>query len=174
MEHDLSYPIGKFEPQLYTAQQKLDWIAAVKFLPEQLEMALQGLDENQLHTPYRPSGWTIHQLVHHIADSHLNGYIRIKLALTEDAPIIKPYDQDAWVTTADIALPYNVATTLVHAIHKKWVLLFEKMTATDFERIYNHPENGAVTLWHMLGLYAWHGLHHVTQINDCRTRNNWK
>jgi hypothetical protein len=173
MENDLSYPIGKFKPVSYTEAQKQDWIAAIKFLPEQLEMSLHGLDELQLHTPYRPGGWTIHQLVHHIADSHMNGYIRIKLALTEEAPVIKPYDQDAWVTTADVVLPYNVATTLVHAIHKKWVVLFEKMTEQDLQRAYNHPENGVTKLWDVLGSYAWHGLHHVTQINNCRIRNNW-
>jgi hypothetical protein len=174
MNTNLQYPIGKFIPMPYSDTQKATWLAEMKFAPERLEHALQGLDAVQLETPYRPNGWTIQQLVHHIADSHTNGFIRTKLTLTEDKPIIKPYEQDDWVLLPDSKLPYNLATTMLHVLHKKWCNLFENLTEQQFNRTYIHPaDKEEVTLWHQFGLYAWHGNHHITQIENCVKANNW-
>jgi hypothetical protein len=170
---DLQYPIGKYIPQSFSAALCTEWLNELAILPDRIEMAVQGLDKNQLDTPYRPGGWTLNQVVHHLADSHMNGYLRTKMALTENVPTIKPYDQDAFSQLADYDLPFNYSCTIIHAVHKRWVSVWRNMSEEDFNKTFNHPENGLQTLWHQLGLYAWHGLHHTAHINNLRAQNNW-
>jgi hypothetical protein len=167
------YPIGEFEPQTFSTELKNNLIAQISFAPQKLELTLQTLDAAQLQTPYRQGAWTIQQLAHHIADSHLMAYTRTKLALTQTNPTIVPYNQDAWVTLPDATLPYNLATTILHALHKKWVHIFNSLTNEQYMLTYLHPEYGPQTLWHQLGLYAWHGNHHIAQIAQCKTQHGW-
>lgn len=172
---DLQYPIGKYEPQPYLDKQREQWLADINFLPNAIEAAITNLDEQQLHTPYRKGGWTVHQLVHHVADSHINAYIRFKLGYTEDSPTIKPYEQDLWVKTADVAhLPVNVSITLLFALHQRWHEFLKNFSESDFNKTIYHPEhNQRQTLWYLLGSYAWHGRHHVAHINGLRQRMGW-
>ena len=172
--NDPRYPIGKYEPQVFSHEQKEKWLLDIKFLPEDLEQALQNLDEHQLNTPYREGGWTVHQLGHHVADSHMNAYMRFKLGLTEDHPTIKPYNEKEWAKLADNNVPVNVSVTLLHALHQRWISLIKEMTETDFERTVVHPEHGRVmSLWFLLGLYAWHGKHHTKHITSLRESKGW-
>jgi hypothetical protein len=160
------YPIGRFERQAeFTAEERAAFVARIAALPGNLTAALEGVGESAFDAPYRPDGWTIRQLVHHVADSHLNAYIRLKLALTEHEPTIKPYDQDAWVELADIAtVPPQVSLTMLTAVHTRWVATMQGMSDAQFGRSFYHPENGRMTLDQMLALYAWHGDHHVAHI----------
>ena len=175
MEKDPRYPIGKYEAQPFSESQKKKWIVDIQFLPNELEQAIENLDEAQLHTPYRDGGWTVHQLVHHIADSHMNSFIRFKLALTEDNPTIKPYDENAWSEMADVQKePINVSITLIYALHKRWLTLLQNMSDTDFEKtLFNPQRRGQLTLWEMLGIYAWHGKHHVAHIKTLKENKGW-
>ena len=172
---DLRYPIGKYVAQPYSEQLETQWLNDIKLLPLQLEQAVLNLDAHQLHTAYREGGWTVQQLVHHIADSHMNAYIRFKLGLTESNPIIKTYDEKAWAEMQDVEnLPINVSITLLHALHLRWVEALIDLKEDQWNRTLLHPEhNRTLTLWHFLGLYAWHGNHHVAHINSLRRRNNW-
>lgn len=172
---DLSYPIGRYVPQPYSDDQLKERLMAIMFLPNLLENAIQNLDEYQIDTPYRPDGWTVKQLVNHIADSHMNAFIRFKLGLTEDNPTIKPYNQDAWVNLNDTKIvPINVSITLVHALHARWAALLNGISSADLERTVFHPEQKKeITLWHMLGLYAWHGKHHIAHITALKERMKW-
>jgi uncharacterized damage-inducible protein DinB len=174
MTTDLRYPIGKYEPQPFSQEQKEKWLLDIKFLPEELERALLNLDASQLETPYREGGWTVQQLVHHVADSHMNAYTRFKLGLSEDNPTIKPYDEKAWAHFADNALPVNVSITLLHALHLRWYTALMQVADEDWERTVVHPEHGRLmSLWLLLGLYAWHGKHHTAHITALRERNQW-
>jgi uncharacterized damage-inducible protein DinB len=175
MEKDPKYPIGKYEAQPFSESQKKNWIVDIQFLPNELEQAIENLDEAQLHTPYRDGGWTVHQLVHHIADSHMNSFIRFKLALTEDNPTIKPYDENAWSEMADVQKePINVSITLLYALHKRWLTLLQNMSDADFEKtLFNPQRRGQLTLWEMLGIYAWHGKHHVAHIKTLKENKGW-
>jgi DinB superfamily len=171
---DLSFPIGKFEKEPFSADAKKKIITDLRFLPGLLEQAILNLDESQLYTPYREGGWTIQQVVHHVADSHMNGFIRFKLALTEENPTIKPYDQDAWAKLEDYLLPVNISLTLLHTIHARWVKVAEAATEQDLQRTFTHPEYKTITkLWDQLGSYAWHGKHHVAHITSLRERMRW-
>jgi uncharacterized damage-inducible protein DinB len=172
---DLSYPIGRFVPQPYSDKELKERLMAIMFLPKELENAIQNLDEYQIETPYRPDGWTVKQLINHIADSHMNAFIRFKLGLTEENPTIKTYNQDAWVNLNDTKIvPINVSITLVHALHARWAALLNGISSADLERTVFHPEQKKeITLWHMLGLYAWHGKHHVKHITALRERMKW-
>ena len=171
---DLRYPVGKFEPQPYSEQQKDTWMWEVLFLPRQLEMSIHNLDEKQLNTPYRPDGWNIRQVIHHVADSHMNAFIRFKLGLTEDNPVIKPYNEAAWADMSDYNMAVNISLTLLHALHNRWFDVLKHMSEQDFQRTVFHPERKqTITLWDMLGMYAWHGRHHCAHINSLRERNNW-
>ncbi|MFN8245161.1 MAG: bacillithiol transferase BstA [Ferruginibacter sp.] len=174
MEH-LSYPIGRYEEQAYSDKQRDEWIRDIEFLPGDLEYAITNLDAEQLNTPYRDGGWTVRQLVHHVADSHMNACIRFKLGLTEDNPSIKAYDQDAWANLQDSALiPVNVSVTLLHALHLRWVALLQSISGEQWQRTLYHPEyKKQMTLWYLLGLYAWHGRHHVAHIRALRNRMDW-
>lgn len=175
MEFTLQYPIGKYLAQPYAENQKQAWLNDIWFLPKAVEMAIENLDEQQLQTPYRPGGWTVHQVVHHLADSHANAYIRMKLGLTENLPTIKPHDENKWIELADVQkLPVNVSVTLLHALHQRWFCAIENLTDEQWERKIIHPEhNREMTLWYLLGMYAWHGKHHVAHIEALKTRNNW-
>lgn len=171
---DPRYPIGQFEPQPYSEEQKRKWLIDIAQLPNMLEAAIENLDAAQLHTPYRDGGWTVHQVAHHIVDSHINAYCRIKLTLTEDNPTIKAYEESDWVQTADSTLPVNNATTLLHALHQRMYKLLQSVTDEQWNRTYVHSATQKQhTLWHLLGLYAWHCRHHVAHINSLRERMNW-
>lgn len=175
MPEDLRYPIGPYEPQPYSAERKEEWLAAIRFLPQALETAVGNLDEAQLHTPYRDGGWTVNQVVHHVADSHMNAYCRFKLGYTEENPTIRPYEEKRWATTADVEhLPVNVSITLLHALHRRWHEFLKNLTEADYRRTVYHPEHKTeMTLWHLLGLYAWHGRHHTAHITNLRERRGW-
>jgi len=172
---DLRYPIGIYQPQPFSQQQKERWLKDLKFLPDDLAIAVQNLDEYQLNTSYRNGGWTVKQVVHHLADSHMNALIRFKLGLTEDNPTIKPYDENAWASLNDVqTVAINVSLTLLHAVHLRLVKTIEDLTDEQWQRTLFHPEHQKqMTLWYMLGNYAWHGKHHVAHINALKDCNNW-
>lgn len=173
---DVRYPIGKFSTQPYSEEVKKRWINDIRFLPGDIEIVIQSLDEYQFDTPYREGGWTVKQLVHHIADSHMNAYIRFKLALTEVNPTIKPYEEAEWAKLPDTAdVPVNVSVTLLHALHRRWTVLNENIDEEQFQnRNVFHPEQQKqMTLWHLLGLYAWHGLHHLAHIKNLKEKKGW-
>jgi uncharacterized damage-inducible protein DinB len=169
------YPIGTFIEQPYSEEELRDRLLDIRFAAQSLELAVNNLDEFQLNTAYREGGWTVKQVVHHLADSHMNAFIRCKLAITEDNPTIKPYDQNTWVNTPDATnVPINVSITLLHALHIRWHELFKNLNEQDFQRSVMHPEyKRQMTLWFILGLYAWHGKHHTAQIQSLRDRMNW-
>ena len=175
MSIDPRYPIGKYEPKPFSEQQKQAWLLDLQFLPEALERAINNLDEVQLNTPYRDGGWTVKQLVHHVADSHMNAYIRFKLGLTEDKPTIKPYEEQDWALLADNDLvPINVSLTLLHALHLRWVATIKDLTEEQWNRLVVHPAaNREMSIWFLLGLYAWHGNHHVAHITTLRENKQW-
>src|ERR1700719_3185982 len=156
---DPRFPIGKYEPQPFSIEQKVEWLADLKFLPFLLENSIENLDESQLHTPYREGGWTVHQVVHHIADSHMNAYCRFKLGLTEDNPTIRTYNEKTWAELDDVKhLPVNISVTLLFALHARWYELIRHLSESDWNRTVFHPElQKTITLWYLLGMYSWHG-----------------
>lgn len=172
---DPRYPIGKFHyagpPDQKQRQAFLDDIAHT---PDNLRAAVKGLSAAQLDTPYRDGGWTVRQVVHHLPDSHLNSYVRFKLALTEDEPTIKPYAEDRWANLPDTkATPIEVSLTMLDALHDRWVRLLRSLSPEDWRRTLRHPEQGVVTLDKTLAIYSWHGRHHVAHITELRKRMNW-
>jgi uncharacterized damage-inducible protein DinB len=171
----LRYPIGRFEAiaPLFD-EQRSRLIAQIGELPTQLRAAVADLSESQLDTPYRPDGWTVRQLIHHLPDSHMNCYIRCKLAVTEDAPAITTYDEAAWAELAD-ARRGEIITSLVllEALHMRWTAFLRSLTASQLARGYRHPQLGLMTLDDTIQLYAWHGRHHVAQITALRARSGW-
>jgi hypothetical protein len=173
---DLSYPIGKFDfKQTVAPDQYPALIAEIAAAPAVYRDAVRGLDEAQLDTPYRPDGWTVRQTVHHVADSHMNSYIRTRLALTESEPTIRPYDQRAWAELPDSrTAPVQLSLQIIESLHARWVLLLETLTDADFARAFHHPHLGLVPLSTNLALYAWHGRHHAAHITGLRQRNGWK
>lgn len=173
---DPRYPIGQYEPQPFSIEKKVEWLADIKFLPLALENAILDLDEKQLHTPYRDGGWTVHQLVHHIADSHINAYCRFKLALTEDNPMVKSYEEQLWAEMNDVQkLPINVSMTLLHALHARWyeALKYVKDDEWNNRTVVHSATKKTMRLWYLLGLYSWHGRHHVAHITSLRERMGW-
>ncbi len=173
---DLRYPIGKYQPagRELTSDERRNHILTISGAPEDIREAVRGLSDAQLDTPYRPGGWTVRQLVHHIADSHINAYTRVKLALTETAPTIKPYDEKAWAETPDNRLPVEVSQILIDALHRRWVAMLDALKPEDWHRTFVHPEHGrAMTLDEVTALYAWHSRHHVAHIVELRKRENW-
>ena len=174
MSEDLSYPIGKFNKDFeFTTELKQDLANEIAKLPRKIKSAIENLNDEQLDTPYRPKGWTVRQTVHHVADSHLNSLIRFKLALTEDAPTIRPYYEDRWAELADSFLPVEHSLKIIEGLHLRWKTLLDSMTEADFQRKLIHPESGEWTLGQMLGLYSWHGRHHTAHITKLRERNGW-
>ena len=172
---DLQYPIGKFHFEgPLTADQRHSALNDIANAPANLRLALKDLSEAQLDTPYRPGGWTVRQVVHHVPDSHMNAYIRFKLALTEDEPTIKPYEQQLWADLDDTkSTPIEVSLTLLDSLHERWVQLLQSFTASDWKRTFRHPELGLMNLEKTLALYAWHGRHHVAHITSLRSREGW-
>ncbi len=175
MSQDLQYPIGRFRYDGPAAPDlRRDRIANIAALPHALAAAIDPLSASQLDTEYRPGGWTVRQLVHHLADSHLNAYTRFRLALTEDEPTIKTYDQERWAELADArSAEPQVSLWLLEGLHRRWTLLLESLAEADFERRLTHPEHGSITLDYLLALYSWHGRHHVAHITALRERNGW-
>jgi uncharacterized damage-inducible protein DinB len=172
---DPRYPVGKYEPQPFSEVQSREWVDEIANLPQLIEYAVTNLDERQLDQSYREGGWSVKQLVHHVADSHMNAYIRFKLGLTEDNPTIKPYNQEGWANMADTKnLPINLSLTILHAVHKRWVEILRNVSNEEWNRTVVHPEhNKQMTLWHLLGMYAWHGRHHTAHITSLRERMGW-
>ncbi len=175
METDNQYPIGKLHLQEFSLSEKQSALADIQFLPNALEAAVTNLDQAQLLTPYRAGGWTVHQLVHHVADSHINAYVRFKLGLTEPTPTIKPYNENLWANTDDVnTLPINISVTLLYTLHARWFAAVKNLSDKDWQRSVYHPEEEKeLSLWHLLQLYAWHGRHHVAQINGLRDKMKW-
>lgn len=169
------YPIGAFEERPFTDRVKEECLGVIRFLPGMVEAAIANLDEAQLQTPYREDGWTVHQLVHHIADSHLNAYTRFKLGLTEETPLIKSYDEGAWAQLEDvISLPVNISVTLLFALHARWYAAIKDLDEKEWSRTILHPVTGLPRpLSYYLQQYAWHGKHHVAQINFLREKRKW-
>ena len=175
MIDDLRYPIGPFTPVMpATPELRATAIAAIAALPADIRGAVAGLDTAQLDTPYRDGGWTVRQVVHHLADSHVNGFVRVKLALTEDNPTIKPYDEAAWARLADARLPIDVSLSLLDALHRRWAEVYAAMTAADYARTFVHPEfDQQQSLDRHVQTYAWHGRHHAAHITGLRRRLGW-
>ena len=173
---DLRYPIGQFryegEPDQHRREQ---WIEEIAATPANLRTAVAGLSPQQLDTPYRDKGWTIRQVVHHLPDSHLNAYTRIKLALTEDVPVIKPYEEARWAELPDgRTAPIELSLNLLESLHHRWVMVLRQLTPADFRRRFIHPQHGRpIELQETLALYAWHGQHHVAHITSLRHRMAW-
>ncbi len=175
---DLRYPIGRM-PSLdvpVDAHQHEERIRTIETLPQMLRDSVAGFSAEQWHTPYRPGGWTVRQLVHHVADSHMNACVRFKLALTEDEPTIKPYEEAAWAELPDVyAAAPEVSLALLDALHTRWGLLLRGMTETDYARTLHHPDHGRTfTLEQMLALYAWHSAHHLAHITALAERSGWR
>ena len=176
MTPDLRYPIGRFEtvtPGSSTITDRAAHIANIAALPANLRAAVHGLSDAQLDTPYRPGGWTVRQLVHHVADSHANAYCRIKLALTEENPTIKPYDEERWAMLPDATLPIEVSLVMLEAIHERWVTLLEALEPAQYHRLFTHPEAGGHDVDWLLALYDWHGRHHTAHLTALRTREGF-
>ncbi|MGA9768852.1 MAG: bacillithiol transferase BstA [Blastocatellia bacterium] len=175
MTTELSYPIGKFNWEGdATNEQRQQFIDEIAGTPASIRAAVEGLSAEQLDTPYRPGGWTVRQVVHHVADSHLNSYIRFRLALTEDEPTIKPYHEDRWAELDDArTAPLEVSLVLLESLHERWVHLLKSLKSEDFARTFRHPDIGVLSLDKNLGLYAWHGRHHVAHITRLRERMGW-
>jgi hypothetical protein len=173
--NDLQYPIGRYQPPTtISAAQRTVWIEQMAQLPANLGKAAAGLNDAQLDTPYRPGGWTVRQVVHHFSDSHLNSYTRFRLALTEDSPLIKPYEEGLWAKLADArTAPVAPSLTLLDGLHARFVFLLRSLSDADFARTFRHPELGTKRLDWTLGLYAWHSLHHTAHINNLRSREGW-
>ncbi len=173
---DLSYPIGKFTwPKAVAAEERRRLIGEIAAAPARLRDAVEGLDERQLDTPYREGGWTVRQVVHHVADSHMNSFIRFRLALTEQEPAIAAYDQDKWAGLADSRkAPAETSLRLLESLHRRWVAMLESLEEGDFARTFRHPELGVLRLDSNLALYAWHGRHHAAHITGLRERMGWK
>jgi hypothetical protein len=172
---DLRFPIGPCPRDSdLNAEKRHLWTQHIAETPQQMRAAVSGLSTAQLDTPYRDGGWTVRQVVHHVPDSHMNAYTRFRLALTESEPTIKPYDQEAWANLADSrTAPVEWSLALLEALHRRWAAMLESLADEDFSRRFRHPEIGVVTLGEVLGMYSWHGRHHVAHITGLRGRMGW-
>ncbi len=172
----LKYPIGKFSRPAFISPADISkWIDEIEYLPKQLRKAVENLFDAQLDTPYRPEGWTVRQVVHHLPDSHLNSYVRFKLALTEDNPTIKPYMEARWAELPEAkSAPANVSLDLLDAVHQRWVIMLRKITSEQWKRTFFHPESKRESkLDEVLAMYAWHGKHHLSHIMELKKREGW-
>jgi hypothetical protein len=173
---DPRYPVGKFDrpTRLHTSDERHLFITQIAATPSRMRAAVAGLDVAQLDTPYRDGGWTVRQVVHHVPDSHMNAYTRVKLALTEDEPTIRPYDEAAWAKLADVRdTPIETSLMLLETLHDRWNRILISMTDADFARTLNHPDIGVITLDWLVAMYSWHGRHHVAHVTSLRERNRW-
>jgi uncharacterized damage-inducible protein DinB len=168
MNTDPRFPIGKFDPESFRSRSEN--IKSIVELPSRLTNAVDGLSDDQLDIPYRDGGWTLRQTVHHIADSHINSLCRFKLALTEDAPTIRPYHEERWAELSDSRMPVDVSLRIIEGVHSRWASLLESMSEDDYRREFIHPDTGNWTLDNVLALYAWHSLHHTAHITSTRAR----
>lgn len=175
MNDDPRYPVGKFRsPKIITAEDRGVWMDEIAAAPARLRAAVTGLAPDQLDTPYREGGWTVRQVAHHVPDSHMNAFIRMKLALTETDPVIKPYDEGAWALLGDVAAtPVETSLALLENLHSRWVILLRGIADEEWSRCFVHPEMGKVSLERALAIYAWHGRHHVAHVTELRTRLGW-
>jgi hypothetical protein len=174
MNDELRYPIGTFTPAAENDGVFSAAIGEIEALPANVRAAVQGLNDRQLDTPYRSGGWTVRQVVHHIADSHMNGFVRTKLALTEPNPTIKPYDENAWSQLADARLPIEISLPIIGGIHTRWLAVLRGLNADQFLRTFVHPEHAqSRTIGYHVQNYAWHGRHHVAHITGLRQREGW-
>jgi uncharacterized damage-inducible protein DinB len=173
--NELRYPIGGFSaPKEISTELIKTYIKTIEEAPAKYRKAVQDLNEEQLDTPYRPDGWTIRQVIHHVPDSHINSYVRFKLGLTEDKPTIKTYDEAKWAELDDSKdTPVEISLTLLDSLHKRWALLLRSMTEKDFHKTVNHPERGEMRLDKLLALYDWHSKHHLAHIINLRKRMGW-
>jgi len=173
---DPRYPVGEFKaPGNVTEDQRRRLIGSLAGAPGRLRSAVEGLSPQQLDTPYRPEGWTVRQVVHHLADSHMNSYIRMKLALTEEQPTVKPYDEKRWAELEDArTAPPDVSLALLESVHHRWVLFLHSLGREDWSRTFHHPESGVVSLDLALQQYEWHGRHHTAHITSLRQRMGWR
>jgi uncharacterized damage-inducible protein DinB len=173
---DPRYPVGNFEPPAHVdVEDRARYIREIERLPAQMRAAVAGLHDAQLDTPYRDGGWTIRQVVHHLPDSHMNSYVRFRLALTEDEPTIRPYFEDRWATLPDASrAPVAVSLDLLEALHKRWALLLHAIEGDQWKRTFRHPERGLMTIETNLALYAWHGRHHLGQVTSLLARQGWR
>ncbi|HYN19561.1 MAG TPA: putative metal-dependent hydrolase [Thermoanaerobaculia bacterium] len=172
---DLRYPIGRFRKVASLTPVERDAaIDAIAATPIRLRAAILGLTPEQLDTAYRPDGWTVRQLVHHVADSHINSYVRFRMAMTEDNPAIKSYEEARWAELEDARnAPIEISLALLDALHQRWVRLLRSLRSDDFARTVNHPEHGTISLDSLLALYDWHGRHHVSHVTKLRQRMGW-
>jgi hypothetical protein len=173
---ELKYPIGRYQkPEAFTPELKQEWISVLRALPSWMDACIENLDEHQLQVPYREGGWTIQQVVHHVADSHMNAFIRLKLALTEENPTIKPYNEKAWAELPDNKfVPVNISVTLLHALHRRLVAILENISPSDWMRTYYHPDHKRdFPVWEVAALYTWHSRHHTAHIMELRKKMNW-
>jgi hypothetical protein len=175
MTADLRYPIGPFVPHEHlTPDERSRMLDDIANTPARMREAVAGLSESQLDTAYREGGWSVRQVVHHVPDSHLNAYIRLKLALTEDEPTIKPYAEDRWAELEDSRdTPIEISLTLLESLHSRWMVLLRALDENDFRRKFRHPEHGSVTLDWLVAMYSWHGRHHTGHITSLRQRMGW-
>ena len=172
---DLRYPIGQFSPSGPVTRDQVDaWTDDIAALPADLRRTAATLTDNQLDTPYRPGGWTVRQVVHHLPDSHMNSLVRFKWALTEDRPVIKPYDEKGWAALPDVRAPIAPSLDLLDALHRRWVDLLRGLSWPQLQREFVHPESGAATLAATVGAYAWHGRHHLAHIERLIVREGWR
>lgn len=170
---DPRYPIGRFEPTMIDRAKRSDYIQTYSELPRRLADAVGGLTDEQLDTPYRDGGWSLRQTVHHLADSHVNGFIRVKFALTEDGPTIMPYDEACWAELPDKSLPVDASLKILDGVHVRLTALLRSLSDEQFERTYVNPESGPWTVDAFIALYAWHSRHHTAHITSTRERNGW-
>jgi uncharacterized damage-inducible protein DinB len=174
VSHTLQYPVGRYVPLATVSQDDVnDAIATLAELPGQLRNAVDELSFEQLNTAYRPGGWTVRQVVHHLADSHMNAFIRVRLALTEDWPTIKPYNEAAWAELHDALAPVEWSLELIESLHARWVMLLQSLTKAQWQRGFVHPENGRTTVEGSALLYAWHSRHHLAHITHLRSLEKW-
>ncbi|MEL6616977.1 MAG: YfiT family bacillithiol transferase [Bacteroidota bacterium] len=172
---DLRYPVGRFEHEGPISDEQLQaWIGEIAALPAQMRAAARGLTDGQLDTPYRPGGWTLRQVIHHVPDSHLNAVLRFKLALTQDRPTINPYNEAAWAELGDVPVtPVETSLDLLAALHARWVALLSSLAPEAWDRTYLHPDDGEISLRRVPGIYAWHGRHHLAHLTTTIERHGW-